>query len=56
MLLENSMLFHFGCLGRLCKLIFVLQLRKWNERWVILDPTTGRMEYKYVYRWIVSLL
>ncbi|KAI3437515.1 uncharacterized protein J3R85_005281 [Psidium guajava] len=21
-------------------------LRKWNERWVILDPTTGRMEYK----------
>ncbi|KAG6482115.1 hypothetical protein ZIOFF_058744 [Zingiber officinale] len=22
-------------------------LRKWNERWVILDPTTGKMEYKY---------
>ncbi|THU65295.1 hypothetical protein C4D60_Mb05t02130 [Musa balbisiana] len=22
------------------------QLRKWNERWVILDPTTGKMEYK----------
>ncbi|KAM0956114.1 hypothetical protein ACFX13_025044 [Malus domestica] len=21
-------------------------LRKWNERWMILDPTTGRMEYK----------
>ncbi|XP_012473652.1 uncharacterized protein LOC105790548 isoform X1 [Gossypium raimondii] len=21
-------------------------LRKWNERWVILDPTTGKMEYK----------
>ncbi|KAJ7965050.1 Pleckstrin-like (PH) domain protein [Quillaja saponaria] len=21
-------------------------LRKWNERWVVLDPTTGRMEYK----------
>ncbi|KAJ7957495.1 Pleckstrin-like (PH) domain protein [Quillaja saponaria] len=21
-------------------------LRKWNDRWVILDPTTGRMEYK----------
>ncbi|CAL0307446.1 unnamed protein product [Lupinus luteus] len=21
-------------------------LRKWNERWVLLDPTTGRMEYK----------
>ncbi|TVU41059.1 hypothetical protein EJB05_14550 [Eragrostis curvula] len=23
-------------------------LRKWNERWVILDPTTGKIEYKYV--------
>ncbi|KAG6417023.1 hypothetical protein SASPL_124464 [Salvia splendens] len=23
-------------------------LRKWNERWVVLDPTTGKMEYKYV--------
>ncbi|CAD6265508.1 unnamed protein product [Miscanthus lutarioriparius] len=23
------------------------QLRKWNERWVILDPTTGKIEYKY---------
>ncbi|RLM87260.1 hypothetical protein C2845_PM04G02000 [Panicum miliaceum] len=22
-------------------------LRKWNERWVILDPTTGKIEYKY---------
>ncbi|RLN43196.1 PH domain containing protein [Panicum miliaceum] len=22
-------------------------LRKWNERWVILDPTSGKMEYKY---------
>ncbi|WVZ61832.1 hypothetical protein U9M48_011646 [Paspalum notatum var. saurae] len=22
------------------------QLRKWNERWVILDPTTGKIEYK----------
>ncbi|KAH9602511.1 hypothetical protein KSS87_020970 [Heliosperma pusillum] len=22
------------------------QLRKWNERWVILDPSTGKMEYK----------
>ncbi|KAI7750683.1 hypothetical protein M8C21_029527 [Ambrosia artemisiifolia] len=22
-------------------------IRKWNERWVILDPTTGKMEYKY---------
>ncbi|KAL0444720.1 UNVERIFIED_CONTAM: hypothetical protein Slati_2194700 [Sesamum latifolium] len=22
------------------------ELRKWNERWVILDPTTGKMEYK----------
>ncbi|CAH2059983.1 unnamed protein product [Thlaspi arvense] len=22
------------------------KLRKWNERWVILDPTTGKMEYK----------
>ncbi|XP_020256245.1 switch-associated protein 70 isoform X2 [Asparagus officinalis] len=22
-------------------------LRKWNERWVILDPTTGKMEYKF---------
>ncbi|KAL9241299.1 hypothetical protein vseg_015425 [Gypsophila vaccaria] len=21
-------------------------LRKWNERWVILDPSTGKMEYK----------
>ncbi|PKU77842.1 differentially expressed in FDCP 6 homolog [Dendrobium catenatum] len=21
-------------------------LRKWNERWLILDPTTGKMEYK----------
>ncbi|KAG6577073.1 hypothetical protein SDJN03_24647, partial [Cucurbita argyrosperma subsp. sororia] len=21
-------------------------LRKWNERWVILDPTSGKMEYK----------
>ncbi|KAL5196649.1 hypothetical protein ABZP36_000161 [Zizania latifolia] len=21
-------------------------LRKWNERWVILDPATGKMEYK----------
>ncbi|XP_050228698.1 uncharacterized protein LOC126677926 isoform X2 [Mercurialis annua] len=21
-------------------------LRKWNERWMILDPTTGKMEYK----------
>ncbi|GFS38646.1 pleckstrin homology (PH) domain-containing protein [Actinidia rufa] len=21
-------------------------LRKWNERWVILDPTTGKMDYK----------
>ncbi|XP_074587165.1 uncharacterized protein LOC141843049 isoform X2 [Curcuma longa] len=21
-------------------------LRKWNERWVILDPTTGKIEYK----------
>lgn len=21
-------------------------LRKWNERWIILDPTTGKMEYK----------
>ncbi|KAL6554440.1 hypothetical protein OROMI_020113 [Orobanche minor] len=21
-------------------------LRKWNERWVVLDPTTGKMEYK----------
>nr|GMC79013.1 switch-associated protein 70 [Ipomoea batatas] len=21
-------------------------VRKWNERWVILDPTTGKMEYK----------
>ncbi|WVZ61833.1 hypothetical protein U9M48_011646 [Paspalum notatum var. saurae] len=21
------------------------QLRKWNERWVILDPTTGKIEY-----------
>ncbi|KAK8717722.1 hypothetical protein V6N13_044980 [Hibiscus sabdariffa] len=21
-------------------------LKKWNERWLILDPTTGRMEYK----------
>ncbi|KAJ8749363.1 hypothetical protein K2173_018852 [Erythroxylum novogranatense] len=21
-------------------------LRKWNERWVILDPTTGKLEYK----------
>uniref|UniRef100_A0A7C8ZTY4 PH domain-containing protein n=1 Tax=Opuntia streptacantha TaxID=393608 RepID=A0A7C8ZTY4_OPUST len=21
-------------------------LRKWNDRWVILDPTTGKMEYK----------
>ncbi|XP_010522060.1 PREDICTED: switch-associated protein 70 [Tarenaya hassleriana] len=21
-------------------------LRKWNERWAILDPTTGKMEYK----------
>uniref|UniRef100_A0A7N0ZYD9 PH domain-containing protein n=1 Tax=Kalanchoe fedtschenkoi TaxID=63787 RepID=A0A7N0ZYD9_KALFE len=21
-------------------------LKKWNERWVILDPTTGKMEYK----------
>ncbi|KAF4385911.1 hypothetical protein F8388_010467 [Cannabis sativa] len=21
-------------------------LRRWNERWVILDPTTGKMEYK----------
>ncbi|WZY92819.1 hypothetical protein YC2023_065148 [Brassica napus] len=21
-------------------------LRKWNERWVIFDPTTGKMEYK----------
>ncbi|KAH0930105.1 hypothetical protein HID58_015832 [Brassica napus] len=21
-------------------------MRKWNERWVILDPTTGKMEYK----------
>ncbi|KAL3754871.1 hypothetical protein ACJRO7_002034 [Eucalyptus globulus] len=21
-------------------------IRKWNERWVILDPTTGKMEYK----------
>ncbi|RZC48278.1 hypothetical protein C5167_041219 [Papaver somniferum] len=20
-------------------------LRKWNERWMILDPTTGKMEY-----------
>ncbi|PWZ39111.1 hypothetical protein Zm00014a_011697 [Zea mays] len=23
-------------------------LRKWNERWVILDPATGKIEYKYV--------
>ncbi|KAG1368473.1 hypothetical protein COCNU_14G009410 [Cocos nucifera] len=23
-----------------------LGLRKWNERWVILDPTSGKMEYK----------
>jgi hypothetical protein len=23
------------------------QLKKWNERWVILDPTTGKIEYKY---------
>ncbi|XVF71222.1 hypothetical protein PTKIN_Ptkin12aG0018700 [Pterospermum kingtungense] len=22
------------------------KLRKWNERWVILDPTTGKIEYK----------
>ncbi|GAA0144181.1 membrane traffic protein [Lithospermum erythrorhizon] len=21
-------------------------LKKWNERWVVLDPTTGKMEYK----------
>jgi hypothetical protein len=21
-------------------------LRKWNERWIILDPATGKMEYK----------
>lgn len=26
----------------------ILQLRKWNERWVILDPSTGKMEYKYI--------
>jgi len=25
----------------------IYQLRKWNERWVILDPTTGKIEYKY---------
>jgi hypothetical protein len=23
------------------------QLKKWNERWVKLDPTTGKIEYKY---------
>jgi hypothetical protein len=23
------------------------QLKKWNERWIILDPATGKMEYKY---------
>ncbi|XP_010228409.1 uncharacterized protein LOC100826067 isoform X2 [Brachypodium distachyon] len=23
-------------------------LRKWNERWIILDPATGKMEYKVV--------
>ncbi|KAH7578446.1 hypothetical protein JRO89_XS01G0382900 [Xanthoceras sorbifolium] len=40
-LLSLDLLIHF--------LIFAsvrLLLRKWNERWVILDPTTGKMEYK----------